>query len=227
MQDRYIKAMSYGSFHNNILSRIAALFAREPDTDHGLGSHYIVDLVGVGSGGAQVVTIVCENCDIPVCDMRNQREAPIRDIVKHILEKTPPRCAIILDTRDNALMQKVRERIANAQCYLRFRRVVFCLTDREPSSGTCIKIPGSFDDKMTMLLYHVPEHIQKEAESMERFRPLAEAMTDYTVFEPRIWIDVNVRGTLGDFLSTAQYQIARRVGSDCKLADHYPSFESE
>jgi hypothetical protein len=225
MEDRYIKAISYESFHKNILSRISDLFVRQPDTDYGLGAHYIVDLVGEGIGGAQVVTIVCKNNEIPVLDMRNQREAPIRDIVKQILEKAPSRCAIILDTRDNTLIQKVRTRIANAQCDLRFRRVVFCLADQEPSSGNCIQIPGSTEDKMVMLLYHVPDRIQKEAESPECFRPLAEAMVDYTLFEPRVWIDVSVSGTLGDFLSTAKYQIARRVCSDPNVADNYPSFE--
>ena len=227
MKDRYIKAVRYGSSRKNILSRISDLFVREPDTDYGLGAHYLVDLVGEGIGGAQVVTIVCENYGIPVLDMRNQREAPIRDIVRSILEKAPPRCAIILDIRDNVLMQKVRTRIANAQCDLQYRRVMFCLTDREPPSGNCIYIPGSTEDKMTMLLYHVPDHIQKEAGSPECFRPLAEAMVDYTLFEPRVWKDVSVCGTLSDFLSTAQYQIVRRVCSDPNVADTYPSFERE
>jgi hypothetical protein len=204
------------------------LFVRDPDTDSGLGSHYLVDLVGEGIGGGQVVTIVCENHDIPIWDMRDQnQEGSIRDIVTQILERTPPRCAIILDTRDNALMQKVRKRIANKHCDLRSRRVVFCLADREPPSGKCIHIPGSSDDKMTMLLYHVPDSIQKEAKSLECFRPLAETMVDYALFEPRVWKDVSLRGSLSDFLSTAQYQIVRRVCSDPIAAGNYPSFECE
>jgi len=227
MKERYMKAAAYGPSRKNILSRISDLFAREPDTDFGPGAHYLVDLIGEGIGGAQVVAIVCENHDIPFLDMRNQREASIRDIVKTILEKAPPKCAIVLDTRDNLLMQKVRTRIANAQCDLRYRRVVFCLTDREFSSGNCIDIPGSKEDKMTMLLYHVPDRIQKEAESLECFRPLAEAMVDYTLFEPRVWKDVSLHGTFGDFLSTAQYQIVRRVCSDANVGENYPSFERE
>jgi hypothetical protein len=80
---------------------------------------------------------------------------------------------------------------------------------------------------MTMLLYHVPDRIQKEAESLECFRPLAEAMVDYMLFEPRVWMDVSLCGTLGDFLSTAQYQIVRRVCSDANVGENYPSFERE
>ena len=161
MKDRYIKAVSYGPSSKNVISRISDLFVRVPETDYGQGAHYIVDLVGEGIGGAQVVTIVCENQDIPILDLRKQREAPIRYIVKHILESAPPRCAIILDIRDNDFMQKVRTRISNTHCDLRFRRVVFCLVKREQSSGNSIHIPGSTDDRMTMLVYHVPARIQE------------------------------------------------------------------
>lgn len=229
MKDQYIKANSYGSSSKNIFSRILDLLTvRVPDTDYGPGAKYIADLVGACNGGALAVIIVCENHDIPVLDFRepSYRNKTIRDLVK-LIRETPARCAIILDTRDNELMQKVCTRIANEHCDLRFKRVVFCLTDREPSSGTCLHIPGSTEDKMTMLLYHVPDHIQKQTESLECFRPLAEAMVDYTLFEPRVWMDVSVHGTLVDFLSSAQYQIARRVHSDPKGTDGYPSFEQE
>ena len=229
MTDHYIKANSYGLSRNNIFSRIRDLFTvRVPDTNYGPGAKYIADLVGECNGDALTFMIVCENHDIPVLDLRKPcyRSKPIRDLVK-LIHETPPRCAIILDTRGNELMQKVRTRIANATCDLRFLRVVFCLTDREPSSGTCLHIPGSTEDKMTMLLYHVPDHIHKQAKSLECFRPLAEAMADYALFEPRVWMDVSVEGTLVDFLSSAQYQIVRRVQSDPKVTDKYPSFEQE
>jgi hypothetical protein len=79
---------------------------------------------------------------------------------------------------------------------------------------------------MVILLYHIPPHIRKQAESLDRFRPLAGAMVDYTLFEPRIWRDVNVGGTLAEFLSTAMFQIVRRVRIDTAVED-YPSFELE
>jgi hypothetical protein len=78
---------------------------------------------------------------------------------------------------------------------------------------------------MVMLLYHVPEHIQKQAESLECFRPLAEAMLDYDIFNTFIWRNVCVDGTLDEFLSTAMYQIVRRVRIDPGAGDEYPSFE--
>jgi hypothetical protein len=52
-------------------------------------------------------------------------------------------------------------------------------------------------------------------------------MVDYALFEPRIWKDVCVDGTLEEFLSTAHYQIARRVRIDHQIGDAYPSFEME
>jgi hypothetical protein len=95
-------------------------------------THYIVN--PTGTGGERLVSIVCENHDIPITDFRNQAIAPIRDIVKAILVSSPPRCAILLDTRNNELMQKVRARIASTSCDLRYRRNIFCPTDREGSA---------------------------------------------------------------------------------------------
>jgi hypothetical protein len=233
MKDNYIYALTNGG-RKCIFSRIAELFAQDPDTDTGLGSHYIVDLLNTNGddAGARLLSIVCENQDIPVADFKNRAVEPIRDSVKYILDLCPPRCAILLDTRDNHLMLKVRNRLAKTQCDLRYRRVVFCLTDQDMPSGTsrsCIQVPGTTDDKLTMLLYHVPTHIRDpDASANTRLRQIAESMIDYTLFEPRVWRDVCVNGTLDEFISTAFYQIARRVRQDPGLDDDkYPSFELE
>jgi hypothetical protein len=233
MRNEYIKAISYAGTQN-ILARISALFVREVDTDIGRGLHYIVDLVDSTGGtcGARLVSIVCENHDIPVKDLRNVHISPIRDIVKSILETSPPRSAIILDTRDNELMQKVRKRIIGKTCDLRFRRVVFCIVDPREGTGItgsdCLHVPGNLQDRMAVLLYHIPDHIQNQAESIDSFSPLAEAMVDYALFEPRIWRHVCVDGTLAEFLSTALYQIVRRVRNDPDIENGaYPSFELE
>jgi hypothetical protein len=227
MRESYIESVTTGG-DACILARVYALFSREPHTDQGLGVHYIVDLVGIGgnSDGAQVVSIVCENTNIPVCDLRNKSKSTIRDLVKYIMETAPARCAILLDTRDDEIMQKVRSRLMSRQCDLRYRRIVFCLTDEESPMVSCIHVPGSSDDKLAMLLYHIPPRIRSQAESRECFRPLSEAMVDYVLFEPRVWREVNVEGTLDDFLSTAMYHIVRHVRSAPQICmDEYPSFE--
>jgi hypothetical protein len=105
MRENYIRAVVG---RDGLFSRLSDLFIREADTDTGPGMHYLVDLVGAGSDGVQVVSIVCENHDIPIRDFRKHTMLPIRDLVTKILECSPPRCAIILDTRDNELMLKVR-----------------------------------------------------------------------------------------------------------------------
>jgi hypothetical protein len=232
MKEPYVRATSAIGAHN-LFSRISNLFIREPESDHGTGVHYIIDMFGPSGGndGARVIMTVCENLDIPVVDLRNQYVAPIRDIVNQILETSPPRCAVILDTRDNELFQKVRARIAAKHCDLRYRRIICCLVDQEvplaPSTPTAnqIYVPGSIDDKMTMLLYHIPGQIHTLSTSIEDFRPLAEMMTDYGLFEPRVWREVDVSGTMAKFLSTAMYQIARRVKNNPCIGDTYPSFE--
>jgi hypothetical protein len=88
-------------------------------------------------------------------------------------------------------------------------------------------VPGSIDDKMTMLLYYIPACIREQAvaPSFDDFRPLADAMVDYVLFEPRVWRDVCLDGTLEEFLSTAMYQIVCRVRKDPDLGDAYPAFE--
>ena len=226
MRESYIKAMGHGDPNTKrLFSRISDLFVREPDTDAGLGMHYIVDLVTTsGNSGSQLVSIVCENHDIPIF-FEGREVLPIRDIVTRILDHLPPRCAIVLDIRDNELLQKVRNRIANTHCDLKYRRVVFCLVDRVMPSGSSaetIHVPGSVDDKMAMLLYHVPGHIQNQVESL---RPLAEAMDDYDIFNKNVWRNIRLDGTLDEFLSTAMYQIVRRVCIDPGIGDDYPSFE--
>lgn len=226
MDDHFIRACTYTSEIKTTFSRISELLLfREPETDVGLGSHYLIDLVGTGSDGVHVVALVCQNHGIPLLDLRNQPVAPIRDIVKTILETSPPRCAIVIDTRENELMQKVRTRIAGQECDLRYRRVVFCLTTHT-TPGTCLHVPGSTDDKLAMLLYHIPTRIQDQTDSPKCFRPLAEAMVDYSLFEPRIWRCVYLDGTLEEFMSTALYQVVRRVRTDTDIDIDYPSFET-
>jgi hypothetical protein len=227
MRTGYITAAAYNG-GNSLLTQISKQFAREPDTDTGLGSYYIIDLIdGQTNCGPRALSIVCENHDIPLCDFRHKPSAPIRDIVKDIFDKTPPRCAILIDTRDNTCMQKVRKRIAGMTCDLHYRRVLFCLVDTT-SAQTCLEVPGSLHDRMAVLLYHIPLHIQAQSNSLDDFRPLAEAMVDYSLFEHRIWQHVKIEGTLPEFLSTAQYQIVRRVRADPGLgAGAYPSFETD
>jgi hypothetical protein len=50
-------------------------------------------------------------------------------------------------------------------------------------------------------------------------------MVDYALFHPNVWRNVCVDGTLHEFLSTAMYEIVRRVCIDPGVGDDYPSFE--
>ena len=229
MGEKYIKATMYGTDRReNIFKRVSSFFFREAESNHGLGSHYIVDLVGDG-GGDQLVSVICENHGIPIIDLRDDLNVDnIRDVVNSILETSPPRCAFIVDCRENHFMQQVRSRIMHKYCDLRYKRVVFCLTDQETVSGTCIQVPGSIDDRMSMLLYHIPEIIQHQVVSLECFRPLAAEMVDYSLLWPMNWRHVRVDGTSEEFMSTAMYQIIRRVRADDPgIVDGYPSFEME
>ena len=225
MRDNYITAAAHGDSEKNMFRRVSSMYTREPDTDHGLGEFYIVDLIG--DGGAMLVSIVCENHNIPMFRMSIGENRPVRDIVNYFLDATPPRCAIVLDICDNELASKVRARIRRKRCDLRFKRVVFCLSDHETGSTNSIQVPGSIDDKIQMLLYHVPDHIQKEPGfSLDCLCPLADAMKDYALFQPRVWQQVNIKDTLHEFLSTAMYQVVRRVCTDpCVDNGFYPSFE--
>jgi hypothetical protein len=80
---------------------------------------------------------------------------------------------------------------------------------------------------MQMLHYHVPEKFQTQSGfSTNCLKQLAEAMDDYALFEPRVWSRVTIDKTLTEFLSTALYQVARRVRSDPGIdAGAFPSFE--
>jgi hypothetical protein len=51
-------------------------------------------------------------------------------------------------------------------------------------------------------------------------------MVDYVLFEPRVWRQVCIDGTLAEFLSSALFQIVRRIHTDPQVGDQdYPSFE--
>jgi len=151
MKDAYIRALSAGD--KNLFSRISDFFHREPESEHGAGMHYILDVFGSSGGndGARVLRIVCENLDIPVVDLRDPHHSTtnIRGSVQQIFQDLPARCAVILDIRDNAKLQKVRARIATKHCDLRYRRLLFCLNDPDrpptPSSPSThhLYVPGS------------------------------------------------------------------------------------
>ena len=72
---------------------------------------------------------------------------------------------------------------------------------------------------MAVLLYHIPARLRAQAESLDDFHPLAEGMLDYALFEPRLWREVCVDGTLAAFMSTAMYQIVRRIRADPRVDD--------
>jgi hypothetical protein len=156
MRDNYITAAAHGDSDTNIFRRVSSMFTREPDTDHGLGEFYIVDLIG--DGGAMLVSMVCENHDIPMFRMSIGENRPVRDLVNYFLDTTPPRCAIVLDMCDNELARKVRARIMKKRCDLRFKRVVFCLSDHETGSPNSIQVPGSRNDKSRRLQYTTEQH---------------------------------------------------------------------
>jgi hypothetical protein len=78
-----------------------------------------------------------------------------------------------------------------------------------------------------MLLYHVPDQLWDHVQP-DSLTPLAEAMNDYTLFEPRVWRHVRLDGTFQQFLASALYQIVRQVRSDPGICDgDYPSFEMD
>lgn len=231
MKENFIFAADYSADgKENIFRRVSGLFAREPDSPHGLGEYYIVDIVG--TGGGQLVSDVCENHDIPVIDLRARRKTRnLRETVDSILENSPARCAFILETREDSFMQQIRSRIMHKYCDLRYKRVVFCLVapdESYQSSPRCLHVPGSIADRMTLLLYHIPGEILRQAPSPEYFRPLAEAMVDYSLFWPRIWRQIRLDATHSECLSTALYQVVRRVRADDPgIEGEYPSSEME
>jgi hypothetical protein len=54
-------------------------------------------------------------------------------------------------------------------------------------------------------------------------------MVDYALFEPRIWCHVDIHHTLQEFLSTAMFQVVRRVPSKDPTVENntYPTFERD
>jgi hypothetical protein len=194
----------------------------------------------VYAGARETVMAVAGHQGIPVLDMTQMSAkalevVPIRDLVKFILE-TPPRCAILvsLDNKnDNETclqMQKVVTRLSKQQLDIRFRRVVFCVTtsaDRLPTGVQSAVFPGTTDDKVQMLLYRMPPAFVSDEHIVARLRPIAEAMVDYSVFQPRIWCHVVTGGTVEDFLSTLTFQVHRRSDVDLDTTlDTFPSFEA-
>jgi hypothetical protein len=216
------------------------LFSRATSTDFGTGEHYIVGMVGtVYAGARETVMAVAEHQRIPVLDMtripaRTLLTLPVRALVQVILE-TPPLCAIIValdntGTAPSLKLQKVINRLAKRQLDLRFRRVVFCLMDSVECHADIvhnIAFPGSTEDKLQMLLYRTPVAFRQGREHTDRFRSIAEAMVDYSVFQPKIWQQVDTRSTLEDFLSTLTFQVHRHSTVELEnTLDVFPSFEA-
>jgi hypothetical protein len=216
------------------------LFSRDASTDFGAGEHYLVGMVGtVYAGARETIMAVAEHQRIPVLDMTNIPvkvlvSLPVRDLVQFILA-TPPLCAIIIEldntgTVASLKMQKVVKRLSKRQLDLRFRRVVFCLTE----SFECLTdvvhsvvFPGSTEDKLQMLLYHTPVAFRQGRE-LDRFRSIADAMADYSVFQPKIWQHVTICATIEDFISTLTFQVHRRSTVDLEnTLDVFPSFEAD
>ena len=215
------------------------LFSRDAPTDQGMGAHYLHGVVGTAYSGARsTIYAVAEHQGIPVLDLTTMtpqalRSRPLREIVQAILD-TPPRCAIVVALDDLSSppchMYKVLARMSKQQLDLRFRRVVFCLAssvDQLPDGLQSTCFPGSTEDKVQMLLYRTPAAFADAAGVAERLRPIATAMTDYAVFEPRIWRHVTTSMTLDDFLASLTFQVHRRTSIDLeKTLDSFPSFEA-
>jgi hypothetical protein len=226
------RALSHGG-QNTKFRNIYDRFSRDAPTDIGIGTHYLHGLVGHAYTGArETIYAVAEHQGIPVLDLttmapRALKEIPLREIVQYILD-TPPRCAIIVTLDDNepCHMHKVITWIAKQQLDIRFRRVVFCLSGSVEGLPNDIQsecFPGTTDDKLQMLLYRVPEAFA----DIQRLRPIATDMTDYAVFEHRIWSHVTKCSTIDDFLATLMFQVHRRTTIDLeKTLDKFPSFEA-
>jgi hypothetical protein len=216
---------------NTKFRAICALFTRDTPTDMGPGEHYLYGMVGSTYAGAhETIMAIARHQGIAVMDLtgitaRVLEALTIRDIVQFIMD-TPPRCAILL-SMESTRMMKVVKRMAKQQVDLRFRRVVFCLassTERLPDGVESMIFPGSTDDKIQMLLCKVPVLFTADS---DRLRPIAKVMTDYSVFEPRIWCHVETSGNIQNFLSTFMFQVNRCTTIDVEhTLDIFPSFES-
>jgi hypothetical protein len=222
---------------STLLRQVANSFNWEADTDIGMGSHYLVELVGSAyTGGSLSVRMVTKHHAIPLLDLscvsEHQLETyTIRDLVKYMLA-TPPRCALMVDlTRDpDGIMHKVIKRIGSTQMDLRYRRVIFCLVlepGRLDTPHPPLSFPGTVNDRMGLLLYRIPAHITKMDGADDGLQRLAKQMQDYSLFEPSVWKCVKTDGTLDEFLSTSVYQVIRRNmdTNDRTLQDDFPSFE--
>jgi len=229
--ETFERALGFGEA--TLFRKLCALFTREATTDIGLGTHYLYGVIGGPYAGArETIMATAKHQGISVLDLTSiapkvLEALSIRDLVQYILD-TPPRCAILVSLdASTERMKKVVTRLSKDQLDLRFRRVVFCLadtTDRLPDGVQREFFPGSVDDKLQMLMYRCPAVF---TEDMTRLRPIAEAMTDYSVFQPRIWKQVATNTTIEDFLSTLVFQVNRRssVVDVQSTLETDPSFE--
>jgi hypothetical protein len=230
---------AYSLDEHTLLRRIAERFVRQPDTDIGMGAHYIVHLMGSAyTGGTRAVQMVTRHHNIPLLDLsllteHHLNQFTIRDLLKYLLDTTPPRCAILVDlTRDGGgILRKVMKRLATTQMDIRYRRVFFCLVAESgfPSDvSATMFFPGSAADKSGMVLYRLPPNLTcLDGIETTGLLPLVQKMKDYTLFEPTIWQHVQTEGTLDVFLSTSLYQVARRdmFENDTTIQDDFPAFE--
>jgi hypothetical protein len=222
----------------SLFKEIYDLFSRDALTDKGSGSYYLHAIIGnVYSGGLETIYAVAGHNAIPILDLttitnKALKTLTIRELGQYILE-TPPRCAIILsllDTATNARLAKVVVWLSRQQLDLRFRRLIFCLVadSTQATSGMQIhRFPGSIDDKVQMLLYKLPIAFTGDS---SRLRPVADAMSDYAVFQPNIWrcVDSDPGTPTDAFLSTLMFQVHRRMSLQLDTSlDNYPSFETE
>jgi hypothetical protein len=128
-------------------------------------------------------------------------------------------------------MAKVLLWLCKQQLSLRFRRMIFCLSPDVDQIRTLPihmdHFPGSVDDRIQMLLYRVPEEFTCDA---ARLRPIAYAMIDYAVFQPRIWkfVTTTPEATIDEFFSSFLFQVHRRMSVvvDMTALDNFPSFEA-
>lgn len=220
--------------------RIIDRFNTDAPTDWGAGSYYIHALLGGSHSGArETVYAVAQHQGIRILDLttitpKALQALTIRELGQYILD-TSPRCAIIvslLDNRTETRLGKVLKWLAKQQLDLGFRRVLFCLTtdlEHFPLDTTTQNehFPGCTDDKLQMMLLRIPPAFTTD---IVRLQPIAEAMDDYAVFEPRIWSNVDTNSTLDAFFSTLTFQVHRRsrttsMNMDTTL-DPFPTFEA-